>query len=216
MFDVEKAIVKWRKQMLAAGIKTPGLEELETHLREDIERQVESGRSEAEAFEAAVQKIGQAYLIQDEFKKIDGAKDTRSWMLMELVLVMATIFLPWWVGYTLHKRGSLLDLTAGQQMSGLTAVALFALLAWGGRLNYKMFPVVPSKRLRGFINILGAAPVILWWIIFMNVVTPHHDFTMGQFLVSFLWNFIAPGGALIGLLWGMETAAQKNAPTSVS
>ena len=40
MFDLEQSIADWRRQMLAAGIKTPvPLEELESHLREEIERQ---------------------------------------------------------------------------------------------------------------------------------------------------------------------------------
>ena len=41
MFDLEKSIAEWRKQMLSAGIKTPvPLEELEIHLREEIEQQI--------------------------------------------------------------------------------------------------------------------------------------------------------------------------------
>jgi len=39
MFELEKSIADWRRQMLAAGIKSPlPLEELEIHLREEIER----------------------------------------------------------------------------------------------------------------------------------------------------------------------------------
>ena len=60
MFDLEKEIADWRRQMLAAGIKTPvPLEELESHLREDIERQMKSGLNEQKAFEVSVQRIGQ-------------------------------------------------------------------------------------------------------------------------------------------------------------
>ena len=44
MFDLEQSIAEWRRQMLAAGIKTPvPLEELEIHLREEIEQQMKSG-----------------------------------------------------------------------------------------------------------------------------------------------------------------------------
>ena len=40
MFDIELAIRQWREQMLSAGIKRPDLlSELESHLREDIERE---------------------------------------------------------------------------------------------------------------------------------------------------------------------------------
>ncbi len=70
MFDLEKATADWRKQMLAAGIKSPvPLEELESHLREEIERQMKSGLDEQEIFNSAVQKIGQANLLKTEFKK---------------------------------------------------------------------------------------------------------------------------------------------------
>jgi hypothetical protein len=73
MFDLEQSIADWRKQMLAAGIKTPvPLEELEIHLREEIEQQMKSGLNEQEAFHSAVQKIGQGGLLRTEFKKAGG------------------------------------------------------------------------------------------------------------------------------------------------
>jgi len=41
MFDLEEKIAEWRRQMLVAGIKTPApLDELEGHLREEIELQI--------------------------------------------------------------------------------------------------------------------------------------------------------------------------------
>ena len=70
MFNLEQSICEWRKQMLAAGIKTPvPLEELEIHLREEIERQVKSGLKEQKAFEISVQRIGQPKMLGQEFKK---------------------------------------------------------------------------------------------------------------------------------------------------
>ena len=72
MFDLEKAIADWRRQMLAAGIKTPvPLEELESHLHEDIERQMKSGSNEQKAFEVSIQQIGQPQAIKQEFKKME-------------------------------------------------------------------------------------------------------------------------------------------------
>lgn len=73
MFDLEQSILKWRRQMLAAGIKTPvPLEELESHLREETVRQTKSGLNEAEAFRTAVQKIGQGHILQNEFNKVEA------------------------------------------------------------------------------------------------------------------------------------------------
>ena len=38
MFSLEQAIIRWRRRMLAAGIKTPvPLEELESHLCDGVE-----------------------------------------------------------------------------------------------------------------------------------------------------------------------------------
>jgi hypothetical protein len=70
MFDLEQAIADWRKQMLAAGIKTPApLEELEIHLREDVEERMRSGVTVQLAFETTVRQIGQGELLQPEFAR---------------------------------------------------------------------------------------------------------------------------------------------------
>jgi hypothetical protein len=70
MFDLENSIADWRKQMLAAGIKTPvPLEELETHLREEIEQQIKAGTSPQQAFEKSVQEMGDAGELKGEFSK---------------------------------------------------------------------------------------------------------------------------------------------------
>jgi hypothetical protein len=84
MFDLDQAIAEWRRRMLAAGIKTPvPLDELEAHLRDEIEQQAKSGLSEAEAFQAAVEEIGNAHPIQQEFKKVEkGHKILRAIMLV--------------------------------------------------------------------------------------------------------------------------------------
>src|SRR5216684_2995500 len=75
MFNLDESISEWRRQMLAAGIKTPvPLNELESHLRDDLAHQMQSGLSAQQAFEAAVQGIGQAALLECEFDKVGGMK----------------------------------------------------------------------------------------------------------------------------------------------
>ena len=73
MFNLEEKISAWRKQMLAAGIKTPvPLEELEIHLRADIEWQIKSGANDVAAYNFAVQKMGQPASLESEFAKANG------------------------------------------------------------------------------------------------------------------------------------------------
>lgn len=68
MFNLEQSIAEWRRQMLAAGIKTPvPLEELESHLREDVEERMRSGVTAQQAFETTVRQIGRSEMLQPEF-----------------------------------------------------------------------------------------------------------------------------------------------------
>jgi hypothetical protein len=77
MFNLDQSIAEWRRRMLAAGVKNPNvLDELESHLREDVARQMQSGLAAEQAFEAAVQRIGQAGPLKREFAKVGGRKRT--------------------------------------------------------------------------------------------------------------------------------------------
>ena len=53
------------------------LDELECHLRDDIEQQMRSGAGAAEAFAAAVQRTGEAVTLKREFDNITEAKAAR-------------------------------------------------------------------------------------------------------------------------------------------
>jgi hypothetical protein len=73
MFNLEKSIAEWRKQMLAAGIQSPApLDELEIHLREEISRAVDAGADPQAAFAIGVARIGPAAGLKSEFTKADG------------------------------------------------------------------------------------------------------------------------------------------------
>ena len=210
MFNLEQAIADWRKQMLAAGIHTPvPLEELEIHLREEIERQMKTGLNPQDAFTSAVQKLGSGRVVKTEFEKVEETMDARKWKLKEAFLMVFTILLPLFVGGGVLKRASFADMTAAEEMSTLAAVAAFSLFAWAGRLSHGVFPVVASRQIRIAIGALGSLLVALWWIVFLRLIVPHHDFTVSQFLVAFSWAYFPPGGAWVGLFWGMEAAARK-------
>jgi uncharacterized membrane protein YeaQ/YmgE (transglycosylase-associated protein family) len=98
MFDLDQSIAEWRRQMLAAGVKTPAtLEELEGHLREDVEEQIRSGVGTRPAFEITVLRIGQPNMLQNEFRKNERATMTRNLTILLGILgivVGPAIFLP--------------------------------------------------------------------------------------------------------------------------
>ena len=75
MFNLDQAISEWRARMLAAGVKALDvLDELESHLREDIEEQMQSGATAELAFEIAVRRIGNPGALFSEFAKVGGGK----------------------------------------------------------------------------------------------------------------------------------------------
>ena len=72
MFDLEKAIRQWKKALNKNSALEDGYkEELENHLRDKIEYLMDLGSSEKEAFEEAVQKIGEASVIGEDYFKTD-------------------------------------------------------------------------------------------------------------------------------------------------
>ena len=99
MFNLGKSIAEWREQMLAAGITFPvPLEELEIHLREEIERQMKSGLNEAEAFDASVEKIGESHTIQNEFNKVKATREVIKMLTTALGVALMLVGIPFVTG----------------------------------------------------------------------------------------------------------------------
>ena len=74
MFEVEQAMATWRRQMSEAGLAEPVLDELESHLCDDLERRTRSGENVQQAFEAALLTLGEANALGCEFKKLGPAR----------------------------------------------------------------------------------------------------------------------------------------------
>jgi len=101
--------------MLAAGIKTPvPLEELEIHLREEIERQMKLGLSEQKAFEISVQQIGQPKKLNSEFKK-----NERTLMKKIMTILLGIFGVFFGVGFILPALAKYRDLGiwTGEQLA---------------------------------------------------------------------------------------------------
>jgi hypothetical protein len=75
MFDLEQAVSEWREEMRACGINDSEiLDELDSHLRDDVEQQTRAGSDFKMSFEAALRRIGQRSALQSEFQKISITK----------------------------------------------------------------------------------------------------------------------------------------------
>ena len=218
MFDLEAAIANWRRQMLAAGIKTPvPLEELESHLREEIEYQAESGTDTPLAFALAVQHMGKANMLETEFVKVDGTNAVRTLKQYQTIMVtclgLVSLF---WIACLLLKLGNLSEITAAQQMSGLAAVAVMILLAGIGLFGHG--PASLSRRVRDLICISRGRLLVLLGVWFICYVAEPVGFLLilPKFDGGALWIMLPPAGILFGFIGGLEKAASKGTAVTTS
>jgi hypothetical protein len=94
MSDVEKRIEQWRNGLRASdAFGTCDLDELESHLREEMERLQPLGLSEEESFLVARHRLGAAEALETEYEKVNTDRRSLlrlSWMAAGvLVYVLA-------------------------------------------------------------------------------------------------------------------------------
>jgi hypothetical protein len=177
MFDLESSIAQWREQMLAAGIQSPvPLEELESHLREEIEEQIKSGRDATEAFTFAVQKIGRPANLRAEFKRAGGfigwLGDSKQ---RRIERALALLWLVYCAGGALNLGPLFLSpfLTPDFKLSsGFLLAALFALIDLRGIVAcvrlFRGIQIIQEGRLIWFIALLDSVGGI------MAILLGHH------------------------------------------
>jgi hypothetical protein len=72
MFDLNNSVGAWRENLAAEGVYgTSDLDELESHLREEISKLTGRALSEQEAFEVACLRMGDAKVMSREFAKVN-------------------------------------------------------------------------------------------------------------------------------------------------
>jgi hypothetical protein len=109
------------------------------------------------------------------------------------------------------------DMTFGQRMSGLAAIATSILLVAVGQLSAPIFPVIRARGIRtAMIAISGGVPGIIWFWISTRFFLMGHEFPFGQWLTTLLWAYCPPLGFFLGLIWGIKTAARKKIATIAS
>ena len=205
MFDLEKAISEWRQRVVAAGVKSKKiLNELESHLRDDLARQEKEGASPEAAFEFALRKIGESDAIATEFEKTGMEMRERKTKLLCIIFVALIYPLPFllsfpkpWIGFEPVQR-----------WLGISAVALTVLSLFSGLLLQRFLPVILNKRLRTRIQLASVIPVIVWIAAFGFAILPRLDLTFGQVTVATLWA-ISPLAIFGGLTFGLDEAAYR-------
>src|SRR2546425_9066540 len=168
MFNLDQAIAQWRQQMLNAGLKSPvPLDELENHLRADIQEQMRSGQSVKEAFEVATRRIGEGHALKSEFAKARKApKALRKLMGFACVVLLGFIFLL--SGFTFFQ----MQMSLGEQILSYAAVTFTLVAACGWRYAVPVLPGVPDKRKGVAVGRAGLLFGIICTALFTKFILP--------------------------------------------
>lgn len=198
MFDLERAIVNWRQNMSSGGINSPEvIEELEAHLREDIEQKMAAGADAEAAFEAATKAIGAPELLRTEFVKLEPPRHLHTWFrVLFYVLPVAILLISVW---TLLAY----DVSRWQLKVGILALSAICLCLIGFPKLCDVLAPVGHKRLAKVIKLTSI--LLCFWPVLalleaLNVVHLH----VGIVASVVIWNFYAAYG-LIGC-WGALNA----------
>jgi hypothetical protein len=207
MFNLDQAIVDWRRKMQAGGISSSeSLDELEAHLRDEVARQTKEGLSAEAAFDTAVQQFGQAETVGAEFAKTSERKARRERKLKMLCLAYAGVC--YVMPLALSARHIRLELDSTQLWLVVAAVALTEISLFSGLFLYRLLPVIPEKRIRARVQFLSALPLFIWLLVFAYGILGRLELTLGQIMVVTLWS-ITPLAVFGGLIVGLDEAVHR-------
>ncbi len=198
MFELDNAIAEWRQQMVSAGIgNRKALDELENHLRDDVEEQVRSGVTEKQAFESAVKRIGKAAALKQEFAKEIPVTPLSPQFLRNCCYVSAAFVL-------LINAWTLLEyeLSSAERSFGLSLVALIAFYVGSlPYLNQTMLLSSRSAAIRKAIIPICTFVLVLWEVLALGSAVKIIHLPEGILLNVFAWNLFAAVAATLLVLW---------------
>jgi hypothetical protein len=182
MSDVEKWIEQWRAGL--AGSEVLGnstVNELESHLREEVEQLKTTGVSDEEAFFVARHRLGDAAALEAEFAKVNPHRRLANrlyWMVMGVL----SYFVIWPVSIHISTTAGYLAYMIGLQGTLLTAFASVAAMTSYALVGFLMLRYLASHwhsriMAKGMVAPLcvGAVAFCANWLLCWTVnFTMHH------------------------------------------
>jgi hypothetical protein len=203
MFNLDQAITDWRRQIATGGIKSPKvLDELESHLREEVEQQIRLGTKPPQAFEIASARIGQADVLSLEFAMVNEPPVILQ-KLMGLVGAILVSFILVMSGFTF----SFIEFSLGEQIVAYAAVTLSLLVACRWRQAVPFLPVLPNPGKRMTLGFLFIVSGFVCSSLFAQIILPNFERNRdGQIPAIGFW-LLFPIAVGFGLAGGIQEAA---------
>src|SRR3954454_9294742 len=104
MFDIDTQIQEWRRTVAVHfGDRGDVVDELEAHLRDDLDRRIRSGVAPEQAWADACAQLGDARQLAGEFAKVGGR---RAWVpawIAAIAVIATGLFAVVWVSIRLRN-----------------------------------------------------------------------------------------------------------------
>ncbi len=208
-FNLERGILEWRKRFAHGGIySAAALDELEDHLREEIEQQIRAGATEESAYHAAVARMGPTDALKTEFAKL---KEKEGWS--KLLRICYWIF-P--TGVLLINTWTLLEyeLTSLEKIVG--GCVLLGFCVYMMSLPH-LLRSLSAGRVTQFARVLKGAANFLWfwpaWVLLeASKLTPWKMGLVAALVLWCLYAAIAMTCVVYGLIYRCQEAGDGGSP----
>lgn len=201
MFNLEQSIAEWRRQMAAGGIKDSDvLAELESHLREDVERRMRDGATAEQAFHEAVIQVGAVEQLQPEFGKVSKPRARLSRRAVRIGCAGIAAFLFLTQAWILFAD----DIDLVERIVRLSLITVTALFI--GSIPYlnQLVPGVPGWAWRRAVGKICSLALPAW-IVFLYLNMAHlTQFPSGIILSTVCWMFFF-AAAIAGVVLSLGT-----------
>lgn len=237
MCDVEKHIEQWRIDLTASdAFGGSDVDELESHLREEMERLTPLGLSETEAFLIARQRLGERPALETEYAKVNANRRS----LVRLTWLAAGALLYVMAGYVVAGVSHGVMLAAAQlgvrgYYLGLVGVAakidagvVLLLVGWAlaRRWSWSRFArgrrvLSPGRLFLLFVALVLLDCVLIGSQVLFNLMTArslssyeYARIAMVSGYASFGWTILAPilGAIVVLILWVRADRYQTTMP----
>jgi hypothetical protein len=211
MFNLDRAITEWRRQMTAGGVKDSAvLDELESHVREDVERQTRSGVDAQKAFEAAVKRIGPASALKNEFERSMAA------VLAEKAMMGTAIFVLAFGAFLSMVTLLMCYHTLAERVMGFIVISLSfgTICVWPAFIS--RMPVIHRKRKLQVWQVTCLAAGFAVSTFYVQVILPYFQRSTDGMIPAIGFFACFPIAVGLALAAGLDRAARKSAGESMA
>jgi len=206
MFDLDRAIAQWRQQMRTAGIKSSrALEELDAHLREEVQREMQSGVDAPAAFAIAVERMGEARALKAEFAKVGEVMSARQRKINLGVCAFASILFGLaGISFLFGLGRDTLDFRARISAGAVFVSSAVILISW--KLLHRYLPVLGGKRKRTAVC-LAILSVGLGVMMLLQLILESASDAI--WITALFGSLLLPLVMATSLVFGLEEAAYR-------